>query len=33
MVFGWNKKVQGVKFTDTLAINVTTPWANMWLEQ
>jgi peptide/nickel transport system substrate-binding protein len=33
MVFGWNKKVQGVQFTDTLAINVTTPWANMWIEQ
>jgi ABC-type transport system substrate-binding protein len=33
MVFGWNKKLQGVQFTDTLAINVTNSWANMWLEQ
>ncbi len=33
MVFGWNKKLQGVHFTDTLAINVTNSWANMWLEQ
>jgi ABC-type transport system substrate-binding protein len=33
MVIGWNKKVQGVKVTDTLGINVTNTWANMWLEQ
>jgi ABC-type transport system substrate-binding protein len=33
VVFAWNKKLQGVQFTDTLAINVTTPWANMWMEQ
>jgi len=33
LVFGWNKKVQNVKFTDTCAINVTNQWANMWLEQ
>ncbi len=32
-VYAWNKKVQGVRCTDTLAINVTTPWANIWLEQ
>ena len=32
MVFGWNKKLQGVRFTDTLAINVTNTWANMWME-
>jgi len=33
MVFAWNKKLLGVRFTDTLAINVTTPWANMWMER
>ena len=33
MVFGWNKKLQGVRFNDTLGIHVTNTWANMWLEQ
>jgi ABC-type transport system substrate-binding protein len=32
LVFGWNRKVQGAKFTDTCAINVTNTWANMWME-
>ena len=32
-VFGYNKKVKGLKFLDTAGVYVTNTWTNVWLEE
>ncbi|MBW2031655.1 MAG: hypothetical protein JRJ31_21590 [Deltaproteobacteria bacterium] len=33
MLIAYNKKVKGLKCNDTACIFVTTPWANVWIEE